>query len=1135
MPLVSIVMPVYNAEQYISEAIDSIINQSMPDWELIIINEPTTTDLTNEIVKRYIEKDNRIKLIVNKSRLGISKSLNVGLRLAKGKYIARMDADDISLQNRLEEQVKYMEAHPEIGISGCDYEVKGESWKSNLLVDEEEIKADLLFFVPLRHPTIIMRKDMLDKNNLEYSESFLAAEDYDLFVRSKKYFKISNLDKKLLIYRRHENATVYRMLKEGAEVNRILGRGMLEELGMTISDEDLELLYGHALLNERNQMYDLEKLYRFENLLEQIWKANLEKKEYDLMALFKVLIKRWNKETPIIRNSKLIKPQLLREYMENNVFTKVLYDAINKSNQLNNDLDIYMLVDSSTCNLIKGVKSVFNQSYGNWNLKVIGKIEDERVEQKIDFIRSLSSKIEYIPVEYTKILEWLKQHIKTNGSKYVSLITGHDYLFANRYELQINELEKNRNCMASICSVRNSKQIIDSDSELFKVNLLFEDYIDYSAVVLRRDIQKSSSILKNEGDVESCIECLLEENCCLTMSRELLEKDKYYTNICHKQSEQRIVDKFNRTLRLSINSRQKQMLLTAKEDYSNLRSPKNQKEYKKELKDFYLTICRKNRKNVYYNQEILESRLIAEWLWIIENNNRYEPNECYDFKAFLKRSEQPKLHLHNKIIIKFDRFCYNHSRYRHFDELLTKYLQGIQNIENKPATQELIDEETIKRWTWDRYKRTKVDIEAIYNKIERKVDQKVWDAERRIIVLDDVTMNLSHMKNRAPYIANEKIRIVIIFQVASFWPSIEFLYKELMDDERFEVVVMCYDEPVDSSIKTETARSFLKDNNIPFVDWLEFSMSNYRPHIVIIQTPYDSNRRKEFKSNYLKASGYRVVYIPYGMEIGDTQHSRKQQLDHIVRRYAWKIFTFSNTIHKDYRLYSEQEDNVIVTGLPKFDSLYHKELFPLNQKIVDKANGRKIVLWKVHFPKVADVNGKMELFTPDINEYIKFADYIENDVDNFYIFMPHPRFLEFNEDKNIHKQLDTLLSKLKGMENVFIDNNDDYRNSLLNAEAIIVDRSSVMVEAAAVGVPVLFMYNKNFKEPMTKAILPLIDSYYQGDSCQNMIDFIKMINKGQDTKKVLREAMFRECIPYFDGKCSERIKDELYNGLLTEK
>lgn len=91
-----------------------------------------------------------------------------------------------------------------------------------------------------------------------------------------------------------------------------------------------------------------------------------------------------------------------------------------------------------------------------------------------------------------------------------------------------------------------------------------------------------------------------------------------------------------------------------------------------------------------------------------------------------------------------------------------------------------------------------------------------------------------------------------------------------------------------------------------------------------------------------------------------------------------------------------------------------------------------------------------------------------------------------------------------------------------------------MVEAAAVGVPILFMSNREFKEPMTQAISPLINSYYQGDTCSDMIAFVQMVNKGADTEKEMREAMFNKCIPYFDGKCSERIRNDIYSSLIKE-
>ena len=1130
MPVVSIVMPAFNAEQYIEEAIRSIENQTMTDWEMIIINEPTSTDATNDIIKKYMDQDTRIKLVINETKLGISKSLNVGLRMSVGKYIARMDADDISLPSRLREQVYFMENHPDIGISGCDYVVQGESWKSDLLLDEEEIRADLLFFVPLRHPTIIMRKEMLEKNALMYSDVFCAAEDYDLYVRSKKYFKMGNLDKKLLIYRRHENATVYRMIEEGVTVNKILGKGMLEEIGMQISDEDIDLLYNHGYLRRKAEDFDINKLQRFEELLVQVWEANQRKKQYEDKALFRVLSKRWEKEISAIKKSMAIMPEQFEEVIENSVFTAELSDRLKWQCENGSNLAIYMMVESLACNVIKAVKSVINQSYSNWNMQIVGNIENKKIVQKLNIICSLFPQISYELVEIEELDRKLKHACRESNSEYVSIISGYDYLQTYRYEKQISQLMTNRKNLASICSVKNGIKVPYDDFELYKVNLLFDNDIDYSAVIYRNKADNNIHLDIEEIYSQDFIVNLVENAKCSVITEDLLEKDRSYA--LSEYADNKFLSKCN--CKWKISSIERQTIKKAKDEYTKIRNVKNQEKYKDKLSKIFLKICRGNRKTHFFNQELLESRLVSEWLWITEDKERYAQNTNYNFKKFLKESRQYKLHLHNKIIMKFDTFFYNHSKYRHYNELMNQYLQGIGEF-RESSKGDAVNEEVLKKWTWERFQRTERMLDKLHNDIERKVDQKVWDAERRIIVLDDLAINLSHMNNRVPYIGGEKIRIVVVFQVASFWPSIAFLYRELVADERFEVIIMCYDEPVDTSIKTETARAFLEENNIPFIDWMNFSMRDYAPHVVMLQTPYDSNRRKEFKSNYLKMAGYRVVYVPYGMEIGDTPHSRKQQLDHIVRRYAWKIYTFSEAMHRDYRVYSEQEDNVVVTGLPKFDSLYHKELFPLNKTIFDKAKGRKIILWKVHFPKTAMVNGKVELFTPDINEYIEFADYIQIDSDNFYIFMPHPRFLEFNEDKRIHKQLTELMDKLKAIENVYVDNMDDYRNSLLNADAIIVDRSSVMVEAAAVGVPILFMSNREFKEPMTQAISPLINSYYQGDTCSDMIAFVQMVNKGMDTEKEMRDAMFGKCIPFFDGKCSERIKNDIYNSLMKEK
>lgn len=166
MPLISVVMPVYNAELYLDEAIQSITNQTYKKFEFIIINDGST-DKSLEIIKKYKDEYSRIVLISRENK-GLVFSLNEGISKAKGKYIARMDADDISLSTRLEEQVAFMEENQEIGVCGSWVEVFGDNRKNTIWKmpkSNEELKTRLLFSVPVAHPSVMMRKEILDKYN----------------------------------------------------------------------------------------------------------------------------------------------------------------------------------------------------------------------------------------------------------------------------------------------------------------------------------------------------------------------------------------------------------------------------------------------------------------------------------------------------------------------------------------------------------------------------------------------------------------------------------------------------------------------------------------------------------------------------------------------------------------------------------------------------------------------------------------------------------------------------------------------------------------------------------------------------------------------------------------------------------
>lgn len=198
---VTVLMPVYNAEKYLSEAIESILNQTFTRFEFLIINDGST-DNSEKIIRKY--NDPRIKYIRNEKNIQLISTLNKGIRLAKGKYIIRMDADDISVKNRIEKQVAYMEKHPEVGVCGSFIQVFGENVKSYISKRPEKdmnIRASLLTRNALGHPNVIIRKSVIISNDIFYNISHYRMEDWGLWVSLMPVCKFHNIQEVLLYYR----------------------------------------------------------------------------------------------------------------------------------------------------------------------------------------------------------------------------------------------------------------------------------------------------------------------------------------------------------------------------------------------------------------------------------------------------------------------------------------------------------------------------------------------------------------------------------------------------------------------------------------------------------------------------------------------------------------------------------------------------------------------------------------------------------------------------------------------------------------------------------------------------------------------------------------------------------------------
>lgn len=208
IPALSVIMPIYNVELYIGKAIESVLYQTFEDFEFIIIDDGST-DKTYDIISAYHDK--RIIIIRNQINKGLAKCLNQGFLIAKAEYIIRMDGDDICKPERFSKQIQFMLEHPNLGISGTYMDLIDEQGKllgkQQKTVGFKNIMVKLFFGnTSLAHPSIIVRKKLLDINYLRYDCAFRYAEDFDLYCRSSLYVVLDNYPEYLIQYRIHPNS-----------------------------------------------------------------------------------------------------------------------------------------------------------------------------------------------------------------------------------------------------------------------------------------------------------------------------------------------------------------------------------------------------------------------------------------------------------------------------------------------------------------------------------------------------------------------------------------------------------------------------------------------------------------------------------------------------------------------------------------------------------------------------------------------------------------------------------------------------------------------------------------------------------------------------------------------------------------
>lgn len=231
-------MPVYNTASYLREAMDSILSQTFTDFELIVLND-CSPDNAEEILDEY--DDPRIIRYRGERNVGLSNVLNVGIETARGKYIARMDSDDISLPNRLQVQVDYLEAHSEIDLVSVGMQLFGA--KEEVWIREqnpEKVKINALFQSPVLHASSMWRKASFEQHGLRFCQEMVPAEDYDLWTRAlTKGLKLTNLPEVLYKYRIHPSQATLRTDKTSAK-SSVVRRNFMKVAMPTLSDKDIE-------------------------------------------------------------------------------------------------------------------------------------------------------------------------------------------------------------------------------------------------------------------------------------------------------------------------------------------------------------------------------------------------------------------------------------------------------------------------------------------------------------------------------------------------------------------------------------------------------------------------------------------------------------------------------------------------------------------------------------------------------------------------------------------------------------------------------------------------------------------------------------------------------------------------------
>lgn len=287
-PLISIILPIFNQAKYLAEAIESILNQTFTDFELLIIDD-ASTDSSLKLIKTY--QDKRIRLFTNKINKGLAACLNLGIKEARSNFVARMDGDDISYPQRLAHQYTFMQEHSEVAVYGSALTLLDSPKKTICFPRSDGLcRAQLIFRSPFAHPSVMIRKYTLNINQLTYDETLKSAQDYNLWMKLSliKNVQFANHKQALVSYRQHAAQTTQVKRLQQLENSLSIVAKLFDTLNIGYSEAELKT---HRLI--MNGDYDKVDHLNVEKWFSKLF-INLTANEFsDSKSLKRILSFHW--------------------------------------------------------------------------------------------------------------------------------------------------------------------------------------------------------------------------------------------------------------------------------------------------------------------------------------------------------------------------------------------------------------------------------------------------------------------------------------------------------------------------------------------------------------------------------------------------------------------------------------------------------------------------------------------------------------------------------------------------------------------------------------------------------------------------------------------------------------------------